>query len=248
MDRPLEAEARTRLNRERVLQAAVALADEIGIDALSMRRLAQQLGVVPMALYKHVQNKEELLDGMVETIIGEIDPPEFDTDWKSAVRRRVLSARHALQRHRWSRQAIESRTTKTPAVLDYIDSFIGMLLAGGFSADLAHHVMHAIGGRMWGFTQELFDDPPGSTSGASSPPREAPDVVMEQMALRYPNIVTMASAAVHDEESVVGHGCDDEFEFAFALDVLLDGFDRLREQNWTSAEARRTGETLASRA
>ena len=110
----VESERRVRLNRERVLQSAVTLADEIGIDALSMRRLAQELGVVPMALYKHVENKEALLDGMVEVIIGEIDPPVADADWKSAVRLRVLSARRALQRHPWARQASNRARTKTP--------------------------------------------------------------------------------------------------------------------------------------
>ena len=233
-----EAERRVRLNRDRVLQAAVSLADEVGIDALSMRRLAQKLNVVPMALYKHVQNKEELLDGMVEVIVGEIDPPVRDADWKSAVRSRVLSARRALQRHPWARQAIESRTNKTPVVLDYMDSFTGMFLSGGFSADLAHHVMHAIGSRMWGFTQELFDDSAGPEAAlpAEVPP-EARAAMFQQMAERYPNIVAIATSTPHDEGSVVGHGCDDQFEFEFALDLLLDGFERLHERGWTSRGA-----------
>ena len=166
-----QAEQRVRLNRERVLDSAVALADETGIDALSMRRLAQELGVVPMALYKHVADKEDLLDGMVEVIVREIDPPAIDTDWKSSIRLRVLSARRTLQRHRWARQAIETRTAPSAAVLDYMESFIGTFLAAGFTADLTHHVMHAIGGRMWGFTQELFDESPQHR--ARSPCRRA---------------------------------------------------------------------------
>jgi len=239
---------RVRLNRDRVLQAAVDLADEIGIDALSMRRLAQELDVVPMALYKHVQNKDELLDGMVETIIAEIDPPVLDADWKKAVRLRVLSARRALQRHPWARQAIESRTAKTPMVLDYMDSFIGMFLAGGFSSDLTHHVMHAIGGRMWGFTQELFDDAAAPPADAAvAPNAEEAAARMQYMAQRYPNIVTMATAASHDNGSVVGHGCDDEFEFEFALDLLLDGIERLHHRNWSSREAKNSRDSLAAR-
>jgi AcrR family transcriptional regulator len=223
------------------MRAAVALADEIGIEALSMRKLADELGVVPMALYKHVANKEELLDGMVEVIVGEIDPPATGTDWRTAVRGRVLSARRALQRHAWARQAMETRTTKTPAVLDYMDSFIGMFRAGGFSIDLTHHVMHAIGGRMWGFTQELFDDSP--RPGVAPPPPMPPEVqaaMMQQMAARYPNILAVAMASAHDD-SAVGQGCDDQFEFEFALDVLLDGFERMHEQGWTSAGARAAG-------
>ena len=220
------------------MRAAVALADQVGIDALSMRKLADELGVVPMALYKHVANREELLDGMVEAIVGEIDPPTAGADWKSAVRGRVLSARRALQRHPWARQAMETRTTKTPAVLDYMDSFIGMFRAAGFSIDLTHHVMHAIGGRMWGFTQELFDDAPrpGTVPPAPMPP-EAQAAMMQQMAARYPNILAVAMASAH-EDSAVGQGCDDQFEFEFALDTLLDGFERLHEQGWTSARAR----------
>ncbi|MCU1441158.1 MAG: TetR family transcriptional regulator [Rhodoglobus sp.] len=231
----VEVERRVRLNRDRVLQAAVSLADEVGIEALSMRRLAQELDVVPMALYKHVENKEELLDGMVEVIVEEIDPPIRDTDWKSAVRQRVLSARRALQRHPWARQAIESRTNKTPAVLGFMDSFAGMLLAGGFSVDLTHHVMHAIGGRMWGFTQELFDDAaPVKGEAPVEVPAEVRAATVQQMQQRYPNIVAIATSRNHDDGSVVGHGCDDEFEFEFALDLLLDGFERLHERGWSS--------------
>ncbi|WP_241977597.1 TetR/AcrR family transcriptional regulator C-terminal domain-containing protein [Cryobacterium cheniae] len=224
------------MNRERVLEAAVTLADEIGIDALSMRRLAQELGVVPMALYKHVADKEDLLDGMVEDIVREIDPPALDTGWQDAIRRRVLSARSALQRHRWARQAIESRIKPTPAVLEYQDSFAGIFLAGGFTPDLAHHVMHALGGRMWGFTQELFDG--SANPKADAQPLASPDAQAElfaHMAALYPNIVTIARATPHDNDSVVGRGCDDQFEFEFALDLLLDGFEQLHRRGWTSA-------------
>ena len=220
------------------MQTAVSLADQIGIEALSMRRLADELGVVPMALYKHVANKEELLDGMVEQIIGEIDPPVPDADWKHAVRERVLSARRALQRHPWARQVIETRTTKTTAVLDYMESFTGMFLAGGFSVDLTHHVMHALGGRMWGFTQELFDDSvaPGAAPPPPMPP-EAQAAMMQAMAQRYPNILAVATFSSHDSDSVVAHGCDDQFEFEFALDLLLDGFERMHDAGWTSRRA-----------
>ena len=115
---PGEAQERRRapLNRDRVLRAAVTLADEVGIAGVSMRRLAQQLGVVPMALYKHVTDKDELLDGMVDVVIGEFDPPDPALDWKDGVRQRVLAARRAVLRHPWARQAIESRTRRTPAV------------------------------------------------------------------------------------------------------------------------------------
>ena len=212
---------RAPLSRQRVLQAAVALADDGGVEALSMRKLAQELGVVPMALYKHVANKDELLDGMVDVVVGEIDPPPSGTDWKTAIRRRVLSARSAMLRHPWASRVIESRTNPTPTVLAYMDSMIGMFRAGGFSVDLTHHAMHAMGSRLLGFTQELFDD-----SVDLDP--EATAVMVQQMAGSYPSITELVLAITHDEASVVGQGCDDQFEFA--LDLLLDGLERLRDR------------------
>ena len=160
VDQSAQAQRRVRLSRGVVLSAAVALADDAGIDAVSMRNLAQALGVVPMALYKHVANKEELLDGMIDVIVGEIDPPTRDAGWRDAIRQRILSARQVLLRHPWASQVIKSRTHATPVVLDYMNSLIGELRAGGLSADLVHHVMHALGSRMWGFTLEVFPTPP----------------------------------------------------------------------------------------
>ena len=229
MAQPAQAPRRVPLSRYAVLRAAVALADDAGIDQVSMRNLSQVLGVVPMALYKHVANKEELLGGMVDVIVGEIDPPVGGPDWRSAVRHRVLSARRALLRHPWASQVIESRTAPTPLVLKYLDSMIGMFRDGGFSVDLTHHVMHALGSRMWGFAQDLFDD----TASANLDP-EARTAMIAQMAGTYPHVVEVAMRAAHDEQSVVGPGCDDQFEFEFALDILLDGFERLHLQGWSS--------------
>jgi AcrR family transcriptional regulator len=202
-----------------VLRAAVALADDGGIESLSMRKLADTLGVVPMALYKHVANKEELLDGMIDGVIAEIDPPIRGASWKTTVRQRILAARQALLRHPWASRILESRPNPTPAQLDYLNSMIGLFRAGGFSIGLAHHVAHTMGSRLFGFTQALFDD-----SGSVDP--EA----LEQMAPTYPYLVEMATAASHDDGSVVGGGCDDQYEFEFALDLLLDGFERLKQR------------------
>jgi len=221
MARPAEEPRRNRLSRDRVLRAAVALADKAGIEALSMRRLAEELGVVPMALYKHVASKEELLDGMVDIVIGEIGPPVSGTGWKSAVRQRILSARRSLQLHPWACAAIESRADPSPVMLAYVDSMIGMFRAGGFSAEVTHHALHALGSRLYGFTQEVFDD-----SASLDPETRA--ALIRQMQGRYPHIAEMAGAIYHDQASVVGPGCDDQFEFEFALDLLLDGLERLR--------------------
>jgi len=214
---------RTRLNRERVLRAAVTLADQAGTEGLSMRKLAEELGVVPMALYKHVANKEELLDGMIDIVVGEIDPPVAGAGWKAAIRQRILSARQSLRRHPWAPAAIESRADPSPVMLAYIDSIIGMFLDGGFSIDLTHHALHALGSRLLGFTPQIFDD---SNSQGLNP--QALQALVEQMKGAYPHVAKLAQAVYHDAASVVGQGCDDQFEFEFALDLLLDGLDRLR--------------------
>lgn len=219
----IEAAKRRRLSRDQVLQSAVALADQIGIEALSMRKLADELGVVPMALYKHVANKDELLDGMVDLIVAEIDPPVPGSDWKGAVRQRILSARRSLHRHPWAPGVIESRTNPTPAVLAYMDSMIGTFLSGGFSASLTHHAMHAVGSRLYGFTQEVFND-------SQAAGRNATPAVPREVEATYPNIAEMVRVVYHDQTSIVGGGCDDQFEFEFALDLLLEGLDKLRQQ------------------
>ncbi|SOD95159.1 TetR/AcrR family transcriptional regulator [Blastococcus haudaquaticus] len=226
------AARRAPLTRERVLRTAVARADAAGIGSISMRGLAQELGVVPMALYKHVANKDELLDGMVDLVIEEFDPPADALDWKDEVRERVLSARRAVLRHPWARLAIESRTRRTPAVLGYMDSLAGAFRGGGFSANLTHHVMHALGNRIWGFTPELFDEP--ADPDAPPPTAAAQEATARQFAERYPHILEIAMAATDGDLSRVGEGCDEQFEFEFALDLLLDGFDRLRAEGWTS--------------
>jgi AcrR family transcriptional regulator len=223
----IEQDERTRapLSRERILRTAVALADQGGVQTASMRKIALELGVVPMALYKHVAGKDELLDGMIDVVVGEIDPPTtHGVDWKAAVRRRILSAREALLRHPWASRVMESRTEPTPTVLAYMDSMIGMFRAGGFSMDLTHHAMHTMGSRLMGFTQELFND----TSDLD------PEVEAEmwgQMADVYPSIYELFGTVTHDDASVVGPGCDDQFEFEFALDLLLDGLEKLQDRS-----------------
>jgi AcrR family transcriptional regulator len=220
----VQARSREPLSRDRILRTAVALADEGCVDSISMRRIAQELAVVPMALYKHVANKDELLDGMIDVVVGEIDPPIQGADWKTTMRERILSARRALLHHPWASRVIESRGEPTPIVIGYMDSMMGVFLAGGFSIDLMHHAMHVMGSRILGFSQELFDD-------TSSMPAEEAAEVWTQMADAYPNIAKLIPVAMgtHDEGgSVVGGGCDDQFEFEFALDLILDGLERLR--------------------
>src|SRR5262249_14449913 len=153
------------LTRDRVFRAAVRIADEGGIAALSMRKLAQALGVEPMSLYHHVADKDEVLDGMVDVVISEINarvaeigapPGQTGSNWKTAVRCRILTAREVLLSHPWAPGVIESRTTMSPTVMRYYDSLVRLLREGGVSVSLVHHAMHALGSRALGFTQELF--------------------------------------------------------------------------------------------
>lgn len=220
---------RTPLSRERVLRAAVDIADHGGIESLTMRNLAQELGAEAMSLYYHVANKEEVLDGIVNVIVGEINDvvdrielPSRGADWKKAVRQRILSAREVLLRHPWAPRVFETRTTTSTAVLHYFDALVGLMRDGGFSNDLAHHALHALGSRALGFSQELFV--PGN--GAQD---EAATAVLASMADRLPHLVGMMMEIAHDDPDSTLGWCDDQAEFEFGLDVILDGLDRLRE-------------------
>jgi AcrR family transcriptional regulator len=218
------AEPRVRLSRERVLHAAVELTDEGGIESLTMRTLGQKLGVEAMSLYNHVANKEDILDGMVDLVMSEVNDAASEVDvpageWKTALRRRVLAARGVFLRHRWAPDVLESRTKTSTPMLRYNDSVIGLFLNAGFSADLTHHAMHALGSRVLGFTQELGND--------SDVDLEQMKASFRQMAGEYPNIAAMLEEVTHDADTTLGW-CDDQFEFEFALDLLLDGLERLR--------------------
>jgi AcrR family transcriptional regulator len=233
MTAPTDTNEATRipLNRGRVLTAAVDLADREGIDALTMRRLGQELGVEAMSLYNHITNKEDLLDGVVEMLVMEINDRATDVppvsgadDWKRAVRDRILIARTVLVSHPWAPRVIESRTEMTPTLIGYFDALLGLMVHGGFSYDLAHHAMHALGSRALGFTQELFvPDDNGSSSTMTS---EA----IQQMAVAFPNIAGMLQVIVHDPGEDSLGWCDDQTEFIFGLDLLLNGLDTLRKE------------------
>ena len=226
---------RVPLTRERVLRAAVGLADERGIDALTMRNLGHALGVEAMSLYNHVANKEDVLDGVVEVVVGEVMAavdeialPSDPAEWKRVVRQRILAAREVLLRHSWAPGVLESRTTMPPALLGYYDSLLGLMREAGFSLDLAHHALHALGSRALGFSQELFV---AEEDAGVSP--ELAAVRLWQMA-PYRHLSELMRVVSHDPDSTLGRpgGCDDQFEFEFGLDLLLDGLERLRAAAW----------------
>jgi AcrR family transcriptional regulator len=210
--------ARTPLTRTRVLEAAVALADRDGIEALSMRKLGQQLGVEGMALYRHVRDKEAILDGIVDVVMSEIAAPDRAVDWKAGLRQLALNGRSVMLRHPWAPAVIVTRPDVGPATLQHIDRILGLLEAGGFSLDMAHHALHVLGSRVFGFTQDPFND---TTDVRADPERTA--AIAQGLAAIYPNVGKLAMAASHD--GGLG-GCDDDFEFAFGLDLILDGLER----------------------
>ena len=219
--------ARIPLSRERVLSAAVDLADREGIDSLTMRGLAERVGVEAMSLYHHIANKEDLLDGVCEVVLDEINEAVAGQpkatgpdDWKQVMRERILTARGVVVRHKWLPPVLETRTTMSPATLRYHHELLAIFRAGGFSYDLAHHALHALGSRALGFTQVLFDPAPGSDE------EEEAMKALELMLDHLPLIVEMLSEIAHDDpESTLGW-CDDQTEFEFALDIMLDGLDR----------------------
>jgi AcrR family transcriptional regulator len=214
---------RTPLSRERILRAAIALADGHGIESVSMRKLANDLGVDPMSLYNHVAKKDDLLGGMVDLIVEEIElMSSGGADWKGALRAQVLAARQAMLRHPWVRQVLETRTDSSPTIMRYFDAIAGIFRSGGVSIDLMHHALHTLGSRVLGFSQELFDDSDAFDQGP-----EVIALMAHQMASEFPNLSEMMLEISHDEATVVGSGCDDQFEFEFALDLMLDGIERL---------------------
>ncbi|WP_075201249.1 TetR/AcrR family transcriptional regulator [Leucobacter japonicus] len=210
---PAPQRVRDRLDHARVVQAAIALADAEGLDALSMRSLAAQLGVVPMALYKHVANKDDLIGAMIDTIVAAYADPPPGGSWRERVRARVFAARDQVLAHPWLAAAIESRTRRTEPVLAHMNAIAGEFIEGGISPHRTHYAMHALGTRIWGFSREAFDDPDAPTTDDADQP-----AVLAYMRERYPFVVQIALDAAQRSPA----GCDSAHEFGFALDLVLD--------------------------
>ena len=205
------------LSRERVLRAAVDVADGSGIAALSMRKLGEALGVEAMSLYNHVANKDQLLDGMVDLVFGEIDLPVGGADWKTAMGERAHSARQALRRHPWAIALMSTRTSPGPATLRHHDAVIGCLRAGGFSIPMAAHAFSALDSYIYGFALQEATLPLGESEAETF---EVAQMMMTQVpADEYPNLT----------EFTVGHvlqpGYNYGDEFGFGLDLILNGLE-----------------------
>jgi AcrR family transcriptional regulator len=212
------AEPRSRLTRERVLRAAIDHADAVGLEALSMRTLAEVLGVAPMALYRHVANREDLVDGIVDIVFSEIDVPSSGQDWSVAMRKRAISLRDVLSRHRWAIGLMESRVNPGPANLRHHDAVIGSLRAAGFDMAMVAHAYSLLDGYIYGFALTKMNLPFESGDDVA----EMAQTMLEPFPVNeYPNLM----AFITEHATKPGYDFGDEFEYG--LDVILDGLARL---------------------
>jgi AcrR family transcriptional regulator len=215
----VDRRSRPALSRDRVLAAAVALADRSGIEALSMRKLGETLGVEAMSLYNHVAGKEALLDGMVDAVFAEIDLPASDAGWRAAMRARGLSVRAVLRRHRWAIALMQSRTSPGPATLTHHDAVIGVLRAGGFTVAQTAHAFSVLDSYIYGFALQERALP---FEGPEQTAEVARGIFADFPADRYPHVVELAT------QHVLQPGYDYGDEFEFGLDLVLDGLERLK--------------------
>lgn len=208
---------RPALSRELVLQGAVAVADARGIAALTIRSLAQHLGVKPMSLYYYVANKNEILDAIVDVVFSEIDLPTVDGDWRSEVHLRATSARHVLRRHSWAIGLLESRTSPGPATLRHHDAMIGTLRGAGFSIEMTAHAYALIDSYVYGFALQEAALP---FEGSDDVPTVVEPMIEQFSTTEYPHLVELAT------EHVLRPGYDFGDEFDFGLTLILDGLAR----------------------
>jgi AcrR family transcriptional regulator len=210
---------RVPLTRQRVLKAAVALADDGGIEQLTMRKLGQALGVEAMSLYHHVANKDALLDGMVDLVFGEIDLPADGVGWRAAMRRRAAAARAALSRHPWAIGLMGARSRPGPATLRHHDAVLGCLRAAGFSLAMAAHAYSVLDSYTYGFALQQRSLPFRTPEEFAA---VAGDLLRQLPAGAYPHLTEMIT------QHVLRPGYDYADEFAFGLDLILDGLERAR--------------------
>ncbi len=201
------------LSRDRVLRAALALADEQGLEAVSMRRIGQALSVEAMSLYKHVADKEAILDGLVDLVMDEVEVPDAGLPWRDAIRRSAISLHAAMRRHPWAGLVMESRVNPGPARLHYLDAVVGVLRGAGFATPTIARAFMALDSHTYGFTMQELALPFDAVG--------APELAA-MMAVAfdpYPNLQAMAELAASGAPML---------DFEFGLDLLLDGLERLR--------------------
>lgn len=222
----MTAEAvRGTLSRERVLATAMTVADADGLAAVTMRRVASELGVEAMSLYHHVPSKEQLLDGLADALIVEIAAaaPERDpsADWRTSLRHRCLAAREVVVQHRWGPELIGSRTQVPISLVVHFEAVLATMVDGGLSYHLAHRGLHALGSMVLGYSQELFAVPQGDAD-----PGAEVEAQMAAMADSFPHLMAMVASELHDNSEDPLGWCDSNVEFEFTLDLTLDGLAR----------------------
>lgn len=213
------SDQREPLSRERVLRAAIALADAGGIESLSMRRLAQELGVEAMSLYHHVANKNDILSGIADMVVAEYEIPAPGGDWKASIRRTAVSAHRVLLRHPWAANLLLAGTTPSVARLRYMDALLGTLRGAGFSAAMTDHAYHALDSHIMGFTLWV--------TGMNLPSDEEFDKLAQDFLAQLP-ADEMPHLVEHVHQHLAPPDPDAKPEFEFGLDLLLDGLERLR--------------------
>lgn len=214
------AKERTPLNRERVLRAAIETADERGVVAITMREVASRLGVEAMSLYNHVANKDDILDGMLDVVIAELELPSDAEDWRDAMRHRAIAAHEVFGRHPWVPLLVDSRGSSGPARLRYLDWVLGTLMEAGFSELGAQQAFSLLDSYIYGFGIQQFN----FSAESDAPPEEMAAAILEFVpAEEYPYLHRMASYAMRE-------GYDAEADFAFGLEIILDGLERIRER------------------
>ena len=218
------------LTKARVLLAAIDLADREGLGALTMRRLGAELGVEAMSLYKHVANKEAILDGIVELVVGEIEVPTDGADWKQAMRRRAVSARQVLSRHSWTIGLLEARGSTGPNALHYVNAILGNLRTAGFSITLAAHAFWLLDSYVYGHVIQEISLPFTTSDEMVQSTRSLP----EQTTREYPHLFEIGERALSNGFSV-------ESEFEFGLDLILDGLENLHEESPAVQQVRTWG-------
>ena len=210
------AEPRTPLSRERVLETAIRLADAGDIDSISMRKLAQALGVEAMTLYYYVERKDDLLSAIVDRVVGEFELPSADLGWKPAIRRTAISAYEALVRHPWAASLLLSGTEVSLARLRYMDAILGTLRRAGFSAEMTDHAYHALDSHIMGFTLWLT----GMDLGTDEEFRATATTFLDSLPR-----ADLPHLAEHIEQHLKPRDPASEGEFAFGLDLILDGLE-----------------------
>ncbi len=212
----MDTATRPSLTPDRVLDGAVALADDIGIERFTIRRLAEALGVRPMTIYHHVPSKDGIIDGMVDRVFDEIALPDGELDWRAAIRERCVSAREVLRRHPWAPPLMESRPTPGPAMLRHHDAVIATLRRGGLSWELTAHAYATLDSFVYGFALEEANLPGG---GGEEIVELAEDLVDETFAA-YPALSAFTTDWVMRGSYSFGASFD------FGLDLIIDGLDR----------------------